>query len=330
MSKGGFVKPMLATLIDAPFDDGHWVFETKWDGYRVIARAAPGEVTLYSRNGIDVTSTYPAIADALASCRKPMLVDGELVALDDGGIARFQLMQHAKREPQRLRYCAFDLLELDGKSLCDLPLLERKTKLKVALPRSRLLVFSEHIVGAGVTAFAAAAKAELEGVIGKRADSLYHPGRRSQDWVKIKSGMRQEAIIIGFTAPKRAREHFGALALAVHDAGARSKGARAGLRFVGHVGSGFSADDLGTVYAKLEPLIRKTAVLTAPGLNPRLTTFVKPELVCEVQFSEWTGDGQMRHPVFMGLREDKPASSVRREVSQRAGVAKRSAARAKR
>jgi bifunctional non-homologous end joining protein LigD len=331
MTKGGFVKPMLATLADAPFDDGAWVFETKWDGYRVIARTAPGHVTLYSRNGLDVTSTYPAIAEALGACRKPMLVDGELVALDEGGVARFQLIQQAKREPQRLRYCVFDLLELDGKSLCALSLLVRKDKLRAALPRSRALLFSAHIEGAGIAAFKAAEKSDLEGIIGKRADSLYYPGRRSADWVKIKSGMRQEAVIVGFTAPKRTREHFGALALAVRDdtaAGARTKKA---WRFVGHVGTGFSVDDLARIYARLEPLIQKTAVVAAPGLNPRLTTWVKPELVCEVRFSEWTGDDQMRHPVFMGLRDDKPASRVVQEAPRRApATTKRSAGRSKR
>ena len=307
---GGFIKPMLATLIDAPFDNPDWVFETKWDGYRLIARAAPGEATLYSRNGHDVTSDYPSIAAALAKCKKPMLLDGELVALDEAGLARFQLMQHARREPQRLRYCVFDLLELDGEDLRRQPLLERKRKLKAALPRAAALIFSAHVVGSGVAAFEAAAQSHLEGVIGKRAQSAYHAGQRSPDWVKIKTGLRQEAVIVGFTAPKRSREYFGALVLAVREG--------RGFRYVGRVGTSFDAAALASLYGSLKPLIQKaSAVATDNVPDLRVTTWVKPHLICEVKFSEWTGDGQMRHPVFMGLRPDKAAREVVREKAAR-------------
>jgi bifunctional non-homologous end joining protein LigD len=310
MSAAAFVKPMLATLIEAPFDDADWVFETKWDGFRLIACAVPGKAMLYSRNGNDVTTDYPPIAEALANCKRPMVIDGELVALDAAGVARFQLLQQAKREPQRLRYCAFDLLELDGEDLRRLPLVERKRKLKAALPRARALHFSAHVVGSGVAAFKAAAQAHLEGVIGKRAQSSYQSGRRSPDWVKIKTGLRQEAAIVGFTAPKRSREHFGALVLAVR--------ARGGWRYVGRVGTGFAAADLAALYARLKPLIQKASVVATDAVpEVRATTWVKPRLVCEVKFSEWTSDGQMRHPVFMGLREDKAARDVVREIAAR-------------
>jgi len=328
MSADAFVRPMLATLVDAPFDDQAWVFETKWDGFRLIARAAPGHAMLYSRNGNDVTADYPAIAQALAACKRPMVVDGELVALDENGVARFQLMQQARREPARLRYCAFDLLFLDGRDLRGLPLTERKDRLKAVLPRSRALVFSAHVAGIGVAAFRAAQQAGLEGVIGKRADSLYHSGRRSPDWVKIKTGQRQEAVIVGFTAPKRARAHFGALALAVRDdgePGGKGSGARTppAFRFVGHVGTGFSVDDLAALHGKLAPLKQaRPPVADLTGLDPKVTTWVKPELVCEVKFSEWTADGLMRHPVFMGLRQDKAARDVVRERPSRPSAAR--------
>lgn len=314
---------MLATLVDAPFDDDNWLFETKWDGYRLIARAAPGHVRLYSRNGLDVTADYAPIAEALAACKKPMVVDGELIALDEDGHARFQLMQQAKREPARLRYCAFDLLSLDGRDLRAEPLTTRKRLLKAALPRSRVLVFSSHIEGAGVAAFRAAQAAGLEGVIGKRADSPYRTGQRSADWVKIKTGLRQEAVIAGFTAPKRSRERFGALALALHDPDA------GGYRFVGHVGSGFSGDDLDALYAKLKPLVRPTPTVSVPREMARPTTWVAPRLVCEVKFSEWTADGMMRHPVFMGLREDKKAADVVREQPSSASRKPKAAAAAR-
>jgi len=329
MSADAFVKPMLATLVDAPFDDEAWVFETKWDGFRLIAQAAPGHATLYSRNGKDVTADYPAIAAALAACRQPMVVDGELVALDAEGRARFQLLQQAKREGARLRYCVFDLIFLDGRDLRGLPLIERKKRLKAALPRSNALVFSAHIAGAGIAAFRAAQEAHLEGVMGKRADSLYQSGRRSPNWVKIKTGLRQEAVIVGFTAPKRAREYFGALVLAVHETPAPSATAArrgadkisdrtSGFRFVGHVGSGFSADDLAALYERLAPLKQTRPAVAVTGVDARPTTWVRPELVCEVKFTEWTADGLMRHPVFMGLREDKSADDVVREVAAEA------------
>lgn len=319
MSAGALVKPMLAVAVDTPFDNDAWVFETKWDGYRVIALVVPGQARLYSRNGLDVTADYPAIAEALAASERPMVVDGELVALDEAGVARFQLMQQARKEPTRLRYCAFDLLLLDGRDLRGLPLVERKKKLKAALPRSDVLIFSEHIVGEGRMAVRAAADAGLEGVMGKRADSLYHSGRRSPDWIKIKIGKRQEAVIVGFTAPKRAREHFGALLLAVRDdkraGGAAGRGRKTpAFRFVGHVGSGFSGDDLTAIYNRLAPLTQTQAPVAAhAGIDPRVTTWVKSELVCEVKFSEWTADGLMRHPVFLGLRDDKPARDVVKE-----------------
>ncbi|MDR3468069.1 MAG: non-homologous end-joining DNA ligase [Xanthobacteraceae bacterium] len=332
MSAAGFVKPMLATLVDAPFDDPDWVFETKWDGFRLIARAAAGSATLYSRNGHDVTADYPSIAQALAACRTPMVVDGELVALDAHGVARFQLLQQARREPARLRYCAFDLLFLDGRDLRGLPLVERKTRLKAALPRGRAVVYSAHVPGSGVAAFRAAEAAGLEGVIGKRADSLYHSGRRSPDWVKLKTGLRQEAVIVGFTAPKRAREYFGALALAVRET-AVDRAGRAkpgpGYRFAGRVGTGFSADDLAALHRRLVPLVQATPAVAVSAADARATTWVKPQLVCEVKFSEWTADGQMRHPVFMGLRQDKPARDVVRETADKApqGPARRRAPR---
>jgi bifunctional non-homologous end joining protein LigD len=302
MSAAAFVKPMLATLIDAPFDNADWVFETKWDGFRLIARAAPGKATLYSRNGHDVTDDYPAIAEALARCKRPVVIDGELVALDEAGAPRFQLLQQAKREPQRLRYCAFDLLFRDGEDLRARPLLERKRLLKSALPRVRALIFSAHVVGTGVAAFEAARQAHLEGIIGKRAQSTYHSGRRSPDWVKIKTGLRQEAVIVGFTPPKRSREYFGSLLLATREGRA--------WRYVGRVGTGFSADDLAALHAELKPLIQKKSPVTAVVPDARITTWVRPALV---KFSEWTSDGQMRHPVFMGLRHDKPAEDVVRE-----------------
>jgi len=158
-----------------------------------------------------------------------------------------------------------------------------------------------------VAAFKAAHHLHLEGIIGKRAQSPYRSGRRSPDWVKIKTGLRQEAVIVGFTPPKRSREYFGSLLLAMREG--------RGWRYAGRVGTGFSTADLAALHAELKPLIQKKSPVTAVVPDARVTTWVRPVLVCEVKFTEWTGDGQMRHPVFMGLRHDKPARNVVRETA---------------
>ena len=298
-------KPMLATLIDEPFDDPGWVFETKWDGFRLIAKAARGAATLYSRNGHNVTKEYPAIARALAKGRRRAVFDGELVALDQKGRSRFQLLQNARRGKARLRYYVFDLLRLEGRDLRSLPLLERKRLLSSALPRSAAIRFSKHIKRYGTRAFRAAQRRGLEGIMGKRAQSHYRSGRRTRDWVKIKTAQRQEVVIVGFTRPRKSRKHFGALVLALR------KGHS--WRYVGRTGTGFSAVTLKTLHTKLKSLVRPSKPFHRPVPNERSTTWVKPRLVCEVKFTEWTRDGQMRHPAFVGLRGDKPATNVIRE-----------------
>ena len=302
-------KPMLATLIDAPFDDPGWVFETKWDGFRIIAKAARGTAALYSRNGINVTKNYPSIAAALAKVRRRAVFDGELVALDKKGRSRFQLLQNARQGKARLRYYVFDLLYLDGKNLRALPLLERKRLLRSALPGSSTIRFSRHVKRYGVRAFRAAQRRGLEGIMGKRAQSRYHSGRRTRDWVKIKTARRQEVVIVGFTRPRRSRKHFGALVLALRKGHA--------WRYVGHTGTGFSAASLKALHARLNSLVRPRKPFRQAIPNERMTTWVRPKLVCEVKFTEWTKNGQMRHPAFVGLRGDKPATNVIREKELR-------------
>jgi bifunctional non-homologous end joining protein LigD len=296
---------MLATLIDAPFDDPDWVFETKWDGFRIVAKAARGAAALYSRNGNNVTKNYPAIAQALSRSRHAAVFNGELVALDRKGRSRFQLLQNARQEKVRLYYYVFDLLFLDGKDVRGLPLLERKRLLRSALPRSGLVRFSKHVKRYGVKAFRAAKRRGLEGIIGKRAQSRYQSGRRSRDWVKIKTARRQEVVIVGFTKPRRSRQYFGALALALRKGNS--------WRYVGHAGTGFSAATLKTLHARLKRLVRPKKPFHQSIPNERSTTWVRPKLVCEVKFTEWTKGGQMRHPAFVGMRGDKPATNVVRE-----------------
>lgn len=296
---------MLATLIDAPFDDRAFVFETKWDGFRVVAHADHGEVRLYSRGGKNLTNVYPAIAKALTKVRHDAVIDGELVALDRKGRSSFQLLQEARKSRARLRYCAFDLMYLDGHDLRRLPLLERKQKLHRILRGGSLVRYSRHVRRNGIRAFRAAARKRLEGVIAKRAEGRYYSGRRTREWLKIKTGKRQEVVIVGFTRPRRSRKYFGALALAVRKAGR--------WQYVGHTGTGFDAASLRTIYGRMQKLLAARKPVAGKVPNEQATIWVRPRLVGEVKFTEWTKDGRMRHPAFVGLRTDKPASKVVRE-----------------
>lgn len=299
------LSPMLATLIDAPFDDPDWVFEVKWDGFRIVARVEGGKPILYSRGGKDVTANYPQVAKALEKIRHDVAIDGELVALDEKGRSRFQLLQNALRAKVRLQYCAFDLLFLDGKDLRALPLLERKRMLQRLLPRDAALRFSFHIAKHGLKFFKKAERLGLEGIMAKRAQGPYYSGKRTREWLKIKTALRQEVVIVGFTKPKGSRKYFGSLVLALRE------GNR--WRYAGHTGTGFDTASLKVIHARLVSLIRSSSPFEAAVPGEKFATWVRPQLVGEVKFTEWTKDGQMRHPAFVGLREDKPAMQVVRE-----------------
>ena len=300
------LRPMLATLTDKPFDDPDWVFETKWDGFRAIAVAAPGRAALYSRNGNDISRKYPTICAALAKIKHEAVLDGELVALDEHGRSRFQLLQNAGRNSVPLLYCVFDLLYLDGKDLRGKTLLERKVALERILPKSPLLLYSTHVAGEGIKAFNRAKRAREEGVIAKLAKGRYHSGTRTREWLKVKASQEQEVVIVGFTAPKGGRRFFGSLLLGVRD------GNR--WRYAGRAGTGFTYAGLRELYEKLTPLVTKKKPVAEKVPNEANTTWVKPKLVAEVKFTEWTEGGEMRHPVYLGLRTDKPASQVTREL----------------
>jgi bifunctional non-homologous end joining protein LigD len=299
------LRPMLATLTDKPFDNPDWVFETKWDGFRAIAVAKPGQAMLYSRNLNDISRKYPSICAALAKIKHEAVLDGELVALDEHGRSRFQLLQNAEREPARLLYCVFDLIYLDDKDLRGKPLLERKGALEQILPKSPLLLYSAHVVGEGIEAFNRAKRAHEEGVMAKLSSGLYHSGMRTRDWLKVKASQEQEVVIVGFTAPRGSRKYFGALVLAVREG--------TGWRYVGRAGTGFDTQTLRTVYDTLVPLLTDKKPIPQKVPDAGNTSWVKPKLVAEVKFTEWTAAGEMRHPVFLGLRTDKPATEVIRE-----------------
>ncbi len=296
---------MLATLIDKAFDDTLWVFETKWDGFRMISEKKGKRITLYSRNGTDVTAHYPSMVKALGHLKGSAVVDGELVAFDTRGVSRFQLLQNTLNTNTPLVYCVFDLLFLNGKDVRKYPLLERKAMLHTILPKDAHIRFSKHTAKEGVRLFAQAKRKRLEGIMAKRSAGLYYSGKRTREWLKIKAVHEQEVVIVGFTAPKRSRKYFGALVLAVRE--------RGGWRYAGRAGTGFDALALKSIHAKLVPLMLRNKPIQAKIPDELHTSWVRPVLVGEVKFTEWTAKGEMRHPAFLGLRDDKKAMEVVRE-----------------
>jgi bifunctional non-homologous end joining protein LigD len=303
--------PMLATLAeDVPGGDG-WLFEVKWDGYRAIAYVRGGEATLVSRNGNDLTARFPAVARALGQAvRTPDgVLDGEVGALDEDGRMTFSAMQQGKSGTSYV-YVAFDVLEIDGRPLLELPLTERREQLEALLDgRNRNVQLSEAFED-GEALFAAAQEQRFEGIIAKRADSRYQPGKRSREWFKIKTHGEQEFVVAGYTRGKGRRSSgFGSLVLAVREGDE--------LRYVGNVGTGFTDSEIDRLLEKLRPLERDTppfpAVPKMPKVKKADVVWVEPKLVVQVEFSEWTHDGHLRAPRYKGLREDKPAAEVVRE-----------------
>lgn len=307
-----FISPMLATLVQHPFNDLHWLFEIKWDGYRALAFINRGKVNLKSRNNHLWNQQFPDIANALKKISGSAILDGELVVVNSEGQSEFQLMQNYQKEGVgTLCYYVFDLLYKDGKDIRSLPLIERKTLLKNILKELShpLILFSDHVVNDGEKFFKIASEKQLEGIIGKKITSTYQ-SKRSQDWVKIKTTLRQEVVIGGFTEPRGSRKKLGALLIGVYND-------QQELNYVGRVGGGFNEKLLQEVYDALQPLIQKHCPFKNP-LPKTLTsvTWVQPKLICEVKFSEWTKDNKMRQPIFQGLRTDKKPLKVIKEVPE--------------
>jgi bifunctional non-homologous end joining protein LigD len=300
------VKPMLATPVKEPFDRKDWFFEIKWDGYRAIAEVANRRVRLYSRNLLSFENRFPPLIGSLQKLGHDAVLDGEVVVLDAQGKPSFELLQNYQKTGQgHLLYYVFDVLYLDGHDLQNLPLKRRKELLELVLADLPHVQLSEHIEEKGSAFFAAVAERGLEGMMAKDGSSPYRQGTRSRSWLKVKTHKRQEAVIGGFTKGRGARRNFGALVLGVYEG--------KDLIYIGHTGGGFSENSLAQVRAKLEPLVQETCPFkTKPKTNAPVQ-WVQPRLVCEVSFSDWTADGQMRMPIFVGLREDTDALSVRRE-----------------
>jgi bifunctional non-homologous end joining protein LigD len=314
--------PMLATLIDAPFDDDRWLFEIKWDGFRaLLAIDEKRRVTLTSRNGLDLLARFPELRTiGQAFAKVPALVDGEIVSLDERGRSSFQRLQgHLNRQPSSrgtIAFVAFDVLHVEGHDLRRTPLVERKAKLASIVEKGAPhVLFSSHVVGRGKELFALAKKSGLEGIIGKRRDSLYVE-KRTRDWVKIKAQHGQECVIGGYTDPQGSRGGFGSLVVGLYDD-------EQNLHYVGNVGTGFTRDTIELLTKKMSALSTTNCpFFVRPKKHAKTSHWVKPELVAEVRFTEWTDDHLMRHPAFLGLRLDKRAKDCKRERQVRAATAR--------
>jgi bifunctional non-homologous end joining protein LigD len=302
----GPLEPMLATLVEAPFDRPGWSFEVKWDGFRALAVTEGGRARLVSRAGHSLNDRFPAVAAALAVARFDAVFDGEVVAVDERGRPVFQDLQNARRAGDgRLRYYVFDVLQVDGRDLRPLPLGRRREVLAKVLPVSQTVRISDAVEARGRDFFQAAAANGLEGIVAKDLAASYRPGRRTRAWLKIKARRRQEAVIGGFTRARGSRRYFGALVLGVY----RGRD----LVYIGHVGTGFDERALKDLDARLKPLVTATPPFASPPRANEPVTWVEPRLVAEVEFGEWTAEGLLRHPVFLGLRDDKPPRQVGRE-----------------
>jgi bifunctional non-homologous end joining protein LigD len=303
------LKPVLATLVDRPPSDAAlWSFEMKFDGYRILARVQRDGVRLITRNGHDWTRKLPHLSQALKSMRlKPGWIDGEIVVLDDNGATSFQKLQNAfdSERTGEIVYFVFDLPYYDGHDLTGVPLDQRRALLQSVVRDAPAAVrFSEAFDAPPQQLVSSACKMGLEGIIGKRRDSTYS-SRRSPDWIKLKCAQRQEFVVAGWTEPKGSRAGLGALLLGVHDGHGQ-------LVYAGKVGSGFNDKSLAEVSGRLKKLAATKSPFRARVPESHVH-WVKPTLVAEVTFSEWTSDGHLRHPVFHALRTDKPAKAIVRE-----------------
>lgn len=299
-----FIKPMLATASEVPFTDEDWVFEIKWDGYRAITEKKGKNLRFYSRNGLEFHTLYPELVPELMKIKKDCVLDGEIVVLNEEGKPSFQkLQQFDDNRNLPILYYVFDCLWYDGHDLTDLPLTERKKYAQKSIPKSNAILYSDHVEAEGEKFFQEIIKLDgLEGMMAKRANSTYEEGRRSRSWLKIKLVNTHEAIIAGYTAPRESRKYFGALILGVYD--------KKKLRYIGHSGTGFTDLALKDIYTRLQPLVSDESPFDEKVPVNAKVTWVEPELVCTVKFSELTEEGIMRHPVYMGLRIDKEHNEV--------------------
>jgi DNA ligase D-like protein (predicted ligase) len=292
------VDPMLPTLVKDPFDHPGWVYEEKYDGDRILAYKEGERVRLLSRNAKDHTAMFPKIAAAISAVvSRTLLLDGEVVAFDRRGVSRFQLLQQGRVEPS---YAVFDCLYLDGRDLRRDTLAVRREALEAAVRSSERLILARRLAQDGLVAYRAAKRKGFEGIVAKELASPYIE-KRTRKWLKVKVHQEDEFVIVGYTAPSGHRRYLGALLLGAYDHSA--------LRYVGKVGTGFNERTLASLFRSFQPLVRKTSVLVNPPRG-RGIIYLAPRFVAQIAFEEWTADGKLRQPVFLGLRDDKKPKDV--------------------
>ena len=323
-AKPQFIEPMKARLVDEPPKHGDWLYELKFDGIRAMAIKSDRKVSLISRNGNKLDARFPEIVEAVKNLPvREYVIDGEVVALDEDGRSSFQLLQGLEMEGRKapLRFYVFDLLQLDGKSLLGLPLEQRKQVLaKICENVGDPIRYSGEISGDVKSLLAEVKRRGLEGLIGKQRNSVYEPGRRSGTWIKLKCINEQEFVIGGYTPPAGSRKYFGAILVGYYEIGK--------LRFAGKVGSGFTEKSLSMLHKKFRgeeqddcpfvDLPSKQGGEWVQGITPSMMKkmhWVNPKFVAEIKFAEWTRDQKLRQPVFLGMREDKAATEVKREAA---------------
>lgn len=303
-----FVKPMLATPGGTPFDDEEWIFEIKWDGYRAIADLRE-EIQFYSRNGLSYLEKYPVLEAELRKQPQKMILDGEIVAYNHQGVPDFQLLQHyAENREVPLTYHVFDLLFLNGHSTRDLPLMQRKELLMEALLETSHVKYCDHVEKSGREFFRVIQQEKIEGIMAKKKSSTYIDGHRTSEWIKIKDHQTDEVIIAGYTEPRGSRQYFGSLILATYEKGV--------LRYAGHAGTGFSEKSLKEIHALLQPLVTDEMPFPEKPVTNMPPTWVKPVTVCTIKYTEKTEEGLYRHPVFIGIRQDKATKDLYQESMQ--------------
>ena len=299
-----FVKPMLASFTKDIFNDKAWVYELKWDGYRVMAHIKNGKVHLYSRNGISYNTKFNQLTKDLEQVDHDAILDGEVVIVNEDGIPQFQELQnYDETSSATLRYYVFDMLYLNGHSMLDLTLLERKSLIPEVIENLSYTLYCDHIEGMGAALYKKAIDAGMEGVVAKKIDSTYSPGYRSEHWLKIKAVETEETIICGYTDSVGGGGAFGSLILGMY--------VNDQLKYIGNCGSGFSAKDQRELLDRFKKIeVKDHPFKRKPNLKGRTPHWVIPLLICEVKFSEWTKNGIMRHPVFKGIRSDKNIQEV--------------------
>ncbi len=303
-------KPMLAKLHVHIFDDRDWIYEKKLDGYRIIAYTGKN-VKLISRNGIDYSDKYKEIQKALEAIGTDAVIDGELVIEDTKGKSSFQDIQNYDPNNKKtiLKYYVFDLLALNGHDIRQIELIKRKELLKTIIKHlnNPIIVYNDHVAEKGTDLFSQAKRNGWEGIIAKNGFSTYESGKRSDSWQKFKLQNSQEAIICGFTKPAGSRKYIGSLILGIYDDANK-------LKYIGNCGSGFTEKSLKDLYDKLIDLKTDQKPVSEKVKNEKTATWIKPKLICEVTYSEWTQDGHLRHPVFRGIRLDKNPEEIQKEL----------------